>query len=79
MRRVAVEIAVDLASANKKIGPCEPISNLSAGAEGQNRTADTAVFSRVLYRLSYLGASSLYLVVPFQAILANGRYTGAVA
>ena len=25
------------------------------GAEGQNRTADTAIFSRVLYRLSYLG------------------------
>ena len=26
-----------------------------AGAEGQNRTADTTIFSRVLYRLSYLG------------------------
>ena len=26
-----------------------------SGAKGQNRTADTAVFSRVLYRLSYLG------------------------
>ena len=26
-----------------------------AGAEGQNRTDDTAIFSRVLYRLSYLG------------------------
>ncbi len=25
------------------------------GAEGQNRTADTAIFSRMLYRLSYLG------------------------
>ena len=25
------------------------------GAEGQNRTADTTIFSRVLYRLSYLG------------------------
>jgi hypothetical protein len=25
------------------------------GAKGQNRTADTAVFSRVLYQLSYLG------------------------
>ena len=29
------------------------------GAEGQDRTGDTAIFSRVLYRLSYLGASSL--------------------
>ena len=27
------------------------------GAEGQNRTADTTIFSRVLYRLSYLGTS----------------------
>jgi hypothetical protein len=27
------------------------------GAEGQDRTGDTAIFSRVLYRLSYLGAS----------------------
>ena len=25
------------------------------GAEGQNRTADTTIFSRVLYLLSYLG------------------------
>ncbi len=26
------------------------------GAEGQNRTADTRIFSPVLYLLSYLGA-----------------------
>ena len=26
-----------------------------AGAEGQNRTADTGIFSPLLYRLSYLG------------------------
>ena len=26
------------------------------GAEGQNRTADTGIFSPLLYRLSYLGA-----------------------
>jgi hypothetical protein len=25
------------------------------GAESQDRTGDTAIFSRVLYRLSYLG------------------------
>ena len=25
------------------------------GAEAQNRTGDTAIFSRVLYQLSYLG------------------------
>jgi hypothetical protein len=28
------------------------------GAESQNRTGDTAIFSRVLYQLSYLGPST---------------------
>ena len=28
------------------------------GAEGRNRTADTAIFSRVLYQLSYLGLAA---------------------
>ncbi len=27
------------------------------GAEGQNRTGDTMIFSHVLYQLSYLGTS----------------------
>ncbi len=27
------------------------------GAESQDRTGDTAIFSRVLYQLSYLGSS----------------------
>jgi hypothetical protein len=27
------------------------------GAEGQNRTADTGIFSPLLYRLSYLGTN----------------------
>ncbi len=27
---------------------------LRVGGQGRNRTSDTAVFSRVLYRLSYL-------------------------
>ena len=26
------------------------------GAQGRNRTTDTAIFSRMLYQLSYLGA-----------------------
>ncbi len=30
---------------------------VSVGAEGQNRTGDTVIFSHVLYRLSYLGRS----------------------
>ncbi len=33
----------------------------TANAEEQNRTADTAVFSRVLYLLSYLGTSNRIL------------------
>jgi hypothetical protein len=28
---------------------------LENGAEGQDRTADTTIFNRVLYQLSYLG------------------------
>lgn len=31
------------------------LSGVLINAEAQNRTADTAVFSRVLYQLSYLG------------------------
>ena len=27
------------------------------GAQGRNRTTDTAIFSRMLYQLSYLGAA----------------------
>lgn len=28
------------------------------GAQGRNRTTDTAIFSRMLYQLSYLGCAS---------------------
>ena len=30
-------------------------AGLSGGAQDRNRTSDTAIFSRVLYQLSYLG------------------------
>ena len=30
---------------------------LRNGAQGRNRTTDTAIFSRMLYQLSYLGIS----------------------
>ncbi len=36
------------------------------GAESQNRTGDTALFRRVLYRLSYLGDGSLFAVPPMK-------------
>src|SRR5450759_4565329 len=35
--------------------PLECRAHRSCGAESQNRTGDTAIFSRVLYQLSYLG------------------------
>ena len=30
-------------------------AELEGGAQGRNRTTDTAIFSRMLYQLSYLG------------------------
>jgi hypothetical protein len=40
------------------------LAKLSAeSAETQDRTGDTAIFSRVLYQLSYLGKSILLLSV----------------
>src|SRR5581483_3878668 len=38
------------------------LSYSAMNAEAQNRTADTAVFSRVLYQLSYLGVKRLYFM-----------------
>jgi hypothetical protein len=32
---------------------------LQYGAQGRNRTTDTAIFSRMLYQLSYLGAAGI--------------------
>ena len=29
---------------------------MESGAQGRNRTTDTAIFNRMLYQLSYLGA-----------------------
>ena len=39
------------------------------GAEGQNRTADTGIFSPLLYRLSYLG-------MPEREVTSNKRIGG---
>jgi hypothetical protein len=33
------------------------LAQLVGGAQGRNRTTDTAIFSRMLYQLSYLGMS----------------------
>ena len=39
--------------------PAKSAFRLAENAETQNRTADTAIFSRVLYQLSYLGLTDL--------------------
>jgi hypothetical protein len=36
-----------------------PLYNLRPGAEERNRTADTRIFSPLLYRLSYLGIEDI--------------------
>ena len=38
------------------------------GAQGRNRTTDTAIFSRMLYQLSYLGAGPLPIADATRAI-----------
>ena len=63
-------------------GPAETRPQVRvAGAEGRTRTADTYIFSVVLYRLSYLGTHRI-LAPPLgrgQAVAASParRYTGA--
>jgi hypothetical protein len=47
-----------LALDNKRGGKkecCRAQFHLVHGAQGRNRTTDTAIFSRMLYQLSYLG------------------------
>ena len=39
---------------DQEISARDAQSGLRNGGQGQNRTADTAIFSRVLYQLSYL-------------------------
>ena len=43
------------------------ISLREDGAQGQNRTADTRIFSPLLYRLSYLGVGVHYDVLSYDA------------
>jgi hypothetical protein len=45
------------------------------GAQGRNRTSDTAIFSRMLYQLSYLGIFARRDRVP----LRSGRLIGAAS
>ena len=47
--------ATTMARAVARTGASRVTQELQDGAEGQNRTADTTIFSRMLYQLSYLG------------------------
>lgn len=43
----------------------------SDGAQGRNRTTDTAIFSRMLYQLSYLGAGAGIAVAIQRTVLVR--------
>ena len=59
------------------------MTDQGGGAEGQIRTGDTAIFSRVLYQLSYLGpvpyAASICSHTPSRRQTALIRSTGSMA
>jgi hypothetical protein len=43
------------------------------GAQGRNRTTDTAIFSRMLYQLSYLGAAGTGVSSGAAAVIEERR------
>ena len=43
-----------------------------ASGQGRSRTADTAVFSRVLYHLSYLASLGFQPALPYKPNAAKG-------
>src|SRR6266568_4631621 len=49
-----------------------------SGAQGRNRTTDTAIFSRMLYQLSYLGIEGLAGVYRGSISACPGRRIGKV-
>src|SRR5438552_2141289 len=50
-------------------GPPPLSESTTQSAKGRNRTADTSIFSAVLYRLSYLGMDTSYVTALFVARL----------
>jgi hypothetical protein len=56
----------------------------SNGAQGRNRTTDTAIFSRMLYQLSYLGAARIrsrerrFIVGPDSPVYTASPWTASV-
>jgi hypothetical protein len=83
-RKTRLELATSSLARRHSTTELLPLAN---GAEGQNRTGDTRIFSPLLYLLSYLGitckiipitqakSNSLYLVA---GLAIAGRTHGAV-
>ena len=49
-----VDAMEGVANGSREVGE----NDRAGGAKGRNRTADTSIFSAVLYRLSYLGVAA---------------------
>jgi hypothetical protein len=49
------------------------------GAQGRNRTTDTAIFNRMLYQLSYLGANLQTCPPTVSSQAERGRYRGSIS
>ena len=49
------------------------------GAEGQNRTVDTGIFSAVLYQLSYLGRVHNNVSHSYRTVKKTSKTAGAIA
>ena len=49
------------------------VNLLKIGGQGQNRTADTGIFSPLLYRLSYLAFYGIWYLVSGIWYLVSGK------
>jgi hypothetical protein len=69
-----------------ELRPRQPVIPAES-AESQNRTGDTAIFSRVLYQLSYLGLKVLlsfrklplqnaFVILPAQRVIVKKKFQG---
>ena len=69
--------AVGIKSNPTEVVMCREAARTSVGdGEGRNRTGDPTVFSRVLYRLSYLAWDAESSHVRSQAIASDGDMCG---
>src|ERR1019366_5120093 len=57
-RRIQNAAEAELALSKTDVSRGMDVPGGANGAQGRDRTTDTAIFSRMLYQLSYLGTSS---------------------